>query len=163
MLVIIITSLNVYCAPVYLYLVLLADYLRGRQGPSFHLCRSPQTGSGPPRHQMCLLYCRKALRTGTRRHNNSGTKYLGKVKPGLIKARRLIYLSDRSPWRSCIAESCTAPRRQTSCTMSAWRIGCPCSCCEPSCTWRKRESRSVLHLWSDRDRASCCSWKISIL
>lgn len=85
-----------HCVSVYyVYLVLLADYLRGRQGPSFHLCRSPQTGSGPPPRQMCLLYCRKALRTGKRRHNSSGSisgdinpdkKYLGEIKSGLIKA-----------------------------------------------------------------------------
>lgn len=51
---------NVRCV----YRELRADYLRGTSGLSSRPCRSPRTGSGPPRAQTCLLYCKTALREG---------------------------------------------------------------------------------------------------
>lgn len=53
------------------YLVRWADYLRDRMGRSFHLGGNPQTGSGPPPHQTCLLYCKKALETEIKRQEVS--------------------------------------------------------------------------------------------
>lgn len=49
------------CQSILVYLVLRADYLRGRLGLSCHPCRSPQTGSGPLPGPMCLLNCKRAL------------------------------------------------------------------------------------------------------
>lgn len=68
-----------------LYLVLRADYLRGRPGLSFHPCTSPQTGNGPLPVQMYLLYCKKALqRERTAKLGNSQlfkVDYLHKKNP----------------------------------------------------------------------------------
>lgn len=49
------------CQSILVYLVLRADYLRGRPGLSSRPCRSPQTGSGPLPGPMCLLNCKRAL------------------------------------------------------------------------------------------------------
>lgn len=49
------------CQSILVYLVLRADYLKGRLGLSSHPCKNPQTGSGPLPGQMYLLYCKKAL------------------------------------------------------------------------------------------------------
>lgn len=142
------------------YLVQWADYLSGRMGLSFHLCGSPQIGSGPLPHQTCLLYCKRALQTEhTRQLVSSGEPQMGLVMDhNWFRSR---HLSGRSPWRSCTAESYTKPHRQTSCTTFAWRTGCPYSCCGLSYTWRRRGSRLVLRLRSNR---KCYCWhKLSLV
>lgn len=63
------------------------------------------------------------------------------------------YLSDRLPWRSCIAESCTKPRPQTSCTTFAWHTGCLDTSCGPSCSGSWRGSKLALHLRHENRRS----------
>lgn len=50
---------------VFVYLVLWADFLRGRLALFSPPCGSPQTGSGPLLGPMYLLCCKKALDSGT--------------------------------------------------------------------------------------------------
>lgn len=73
--------------------MLWADYLRGRRGLSCHLCGSPQTGSGLLPHQTCLLYCKKALQTESRRQSVGSSE----TQMDLVKRSQVI--QNTSPLR----------------------------------------------------------------